>query len=78
MDSIFKCSHKTGEYEELREKINKLVALGFKIQGLVEYSGTSTNSIYDWLKRGRNLNHNTALRVQEYLEVLKGQINEIL
>lgn len=64
----------TGTYEELREKYLKLIKVGFKETRIIELSGVKYNSVYDWLKRGRNLNHENARK----LEKAYGEICDII
>lgn len=64
----------TGEYNELRDRIQRLVDCGFKIQKLIEISGVSYSSVYDWLKKGRNLNHESAIKLEESLLTLKQMV----
>lgn len=76
--SMYKPTVKTGEYEELREKFNRLVELGFKPQKVIESTGLSYNAIYDWLRGRRNLNHEAAPLVEKALQDLKMEVNNIL
>lgn len=78
MTTPYKPGRKTGEYEELREQVDLLVKLGFKIQKIIDTTGAPSNSIYDWLKGRRNLNHETAQAVEQSLAKLKQEVNDII
>lgn len=76
--SAYKPYSKTAEYEELRDKVDRLTQLGFKIQKLIDATGVQYNAVYDWLKRRRNLNHENAQKIQDYLVKLKQEVDEII
>lgn len=69
----------TGAYEELREKYKKLIDLGFKEKRIIDMANPSSyNAVYDWLKRGRNLNHENARKLEEAYGEICRTIREAL
>lgn len=61
----------------LREKVQKLVDLGVTRMSISKYTGISDNMIGKWLRGQRNLSETNEIKVQEWLDYFKGEVNNI-
>lgn len=61
----------TGEYPELREKVQKIVDAGFKIQKLAELADVPYTNLYDWVCRSRRIRHESIPNIERAINVLK-------
>lgn len=66
----------TGEYLELRERVQKIISLGFKVQSFSKLCGIPNTGLNEWLLGRRNLRHEYAEQVEKAIDNLKALINE--
>ena len=67
----------SGEYPELKEKVQKLFDLGFKGPSLSALSGVDNTLITKWVKGTRPLKHENAPKIEKAIKDLIEEVKTL-
>lgn len=68
----------TSEHNLLKLKIQALTDMGLTIEGISKSVGIKATNIYKWVRGERNLNDETADKLEEWLQEFAAKVSELI